>query len=189
MFSMQKEMEIWYTKMKYQGKICHEISSSCKPNDAVWNPDINFFPKTIRCSSSCGQGPTSQTVYMLITDISCENSSYLNFVFNVPDIRKTPLCVTAIGTMLRSHGALMHDLSQPNCLFTKTLHQCDAHTMTSRRPGHVLSATIGDLTAMLLWHRRPHYAAWALPLHLLHTDGVRTRILRRPSAFCCIFVV
>ena len=42
------------------------------------------------------------------------------------------------------------------------LRQYDAHTTTSRRPGHALSATIGDLTVMLLRHMRPHYAAWTL---------------------------
>ena len=67
------------------------------------------------------------------------------------------------------------------------LCQYDAHTTTSRRPGHALSVTIGDLTAMLLWHKLPDYAAWVLPSHLLRTYGVHTTILWLPSAFCCIF--
>ena len=76
-----------------------------------------------------------------------------------PDIRETLLCVTAIGTVLRWHGALTHDRCEPNYVFTTTCASV-RHTTTSRRPGHALSATIGDLTAMLLRHRRRHYAAW-----------------------------
>ena len=63
------------------------------------------------------------------------------------------------------------------------LHQHDTHTRTSRRQGHVLPKC--DRTAMLLG--RLHYAAWALPLRLLRTHGIRTTILWWPSAFCCIY--
>ena len=69
----------------------------------------------------------------------------------------------------------------------RLLRQYDAHTKSSRRPRHALSATIGGLTAMLLRQWRRHYAAWALPSRLLRTYGVRTTILRRPSAFRCLF--
>ena len=40
---------------------------------------------------------------------------------------------------------------------------------------------------MLLRLKWPHYAAWALQLRLLRTHAVRTTILRRPSAFRCIY--
>ena len=82
----------------------------------------------------------------------------------------------------------------PTAFPLRPLRQYNAHTMTSRRPGHALSVTIGDHqqsecdhTAMLLRLRRPHYAAWMLLLHLLHTHGIHTMILRRPSVLCCTY--
>ena len=43
-----------------------------------------------------------------------------------------------------------------------------------------IDATTTSATALV-------YAAWALPLRLLRTHGVRTTITRRPSAFRCIW--
>ena len=56
-----------------------------------------------------------------------------------------------------------------------------------------LSAPPSATIAIRMWPNsdvtlRPHYAAWALPLRLLHKHGVRTKILRRPSAFHCIYI-
>ena len=101
--------------------------------------------------------------------------------------KKTLLCVTATGTVLRSHGALTRKLCEPNC----------ASTMTSasvRRSYHDLTA---PWTRAQCDHRWPYsdvtttYAT-ALrcldaPSRLLRTYDVRTTILRRPSAFRCIF--
>ena len=101
--------------------------------------------------------------------------------------KKTLLCVTATGTVLRSHGALTRELCEPNC----------ASTMTSasvRRSYHDLTA---PWTRAQCGHRWPYsdvtttYAT-ALrcldaPSRLLRTYYVRTTILRRPSAFRCIF--
>ena len=101
--------------------------------------------------------------------------------------KKALLCVTATGTVLCSHGDLTRELCEPNC----------ASTMTSasvRRSYHDLTA---PWTRAQCDHRWPYsdvtttYAT-ALrcldtPSRLLRTYDVRTTILRRPSAFRCIF--
>ena len=103
-----------------------------------------------------------------------------------PDIRKTLLCVTAIEIVLRSHGALARDLSESSCFSTTTFdHATTSRRRTRAQCDHQWSKC--DCTATLLRLRRPRYAAWALPLRLLRTHGVRTTILRRPSAFRCIY--
>ena len=69
--------------------------------------------------------------------------------------------------------------------------QCDAHTTTSRRPGHVLNATIIDLDATL--HRchqglrRPHCIVWAPPLRLWCPHVIHTTTIQPLSAFRCIY--
>ena len=101
-----------------------------------------------------------------------------------------------MGTVLRSHGALIRNLCEPICVSLRPLRQCDAYIMTSRCPGHALNAPISDhqwsesdLITMILRLRRPQYAALALPLRLLRAHGVCTTILRRPSAFRCMSAV
>ena len=63
------------------------------------------------------------------------------------DIRKkTLLCVTAIGTVLRSHGALTRDLCELNCVSTTT-------SASVRRSYHDLTA---PWTRAQRDHRRPY---------------------------------
>ena len=104
---------------------------------------------------------------------------------------KTLLCVTAIGIVLSSHGALARDLSEPSCFSPTTSasawHCCQDVTARRTRAQCNHQRSKCDRTATLLRLRRPHYAAWALLLRLLRTHGVRTTILRRPSAFRCIY--
>ena len=84
-----------------------------------------------------------------------------------PDIRKTLLSVTAIGTVLCSHGALTRDLCEPNCVSTMT-------SASVWRSYHDLMASWKRAQCD---HRRPYS----------DTYGVDTKILRQPAAFRCIF--
>ena len=63
-----------------------------------------------------------------------------------PDIRKTLLCMIAIGTVLRSHGSLTHDLCEPNCVSTTT-------SASVRRSYHDLTP---PWTRVQCDHRRPY---------------------------------
>ena len=108
----------------------------------------------------------------------------------VAGYQKPLLRVTAIGIVVRSHGALVHDLCEPSCVSATTsasawhLYYDLMAPRTRAQCDHQRSKC--DRTATLLWLRWPQYAAWALPLRLLRTHGIRTTILQQPSVFGCV---
>ena len=106
-----------------------------------------------------------------------------NILYHIRDI-------AALRTALL-HGAcaeitaiLVNSMAFP----LRPLSQCDAHTTTSRRPSHVLNATIIDNLNATLHRchqglRRPHGIVWAPPLRLWCPHVVHTTTIQLLSAF------
>ena len=111
-----------------------------------------------------------------------------------PDIRKTLLCVTAIGIGLRSHDALMRDLCEPNCVSTTTSASVwrSYHDLTAprtraqcnhRRPSTIRMRPYSDATTTLATTR----CLSASAASIAHAHGVPTTILWQSLALCCIY--
>ena len=82
---------------------------------------------------------------------------------------KTLLCVTAIGTVLRTHGDLARDLCVPNCVSTTT-------SASVRRSYHDLTA---PWTRAQCDHRRPYSDATPTQATALRCLGASVASVRR----------